>query len=216
MIVHNHAQGTDAWKAARAGVITGSNFKFCRDRLKSGAPSADCLKYARKVARERVTGIPDAGPYETAAMRFGTEQEGVARIEYEVRHGVIVEEAGFITSDCARYGVSVDGLIGRDGGFECKTLVGTDQLFKVLGGDISDYIDQCYGAMWLLEREWWDLVLWAPDLSPIGRDLTVRRILRDDRAIDALELDLIRFKGTVDELEALLRGATATEALSIA
>jgi hypothetical protein len=212
MIVHNHEQGSEAWKISRCGVISGSNFKLTRDRLKSGAPSEKCLGYARKVARERVTGIPDAGPFVTAPMKFGQEQEGVARVEYEVRHGVIVEESGFITTDCGRYGVSVDGLIGKDGGFECKTLVGTDQLFKVLGdGDISDYIDQCNGAMWLLNREWWDLVLWAPDLTTIGRDLTVRRIQRDERAITELELDLIRFKGLVDEFEALLRG-TAKQA----
>lgn len=207
MIVHNHEQGSDAWKQSRCGVISGSNFKLCRSRLKNGTPSAECMGYARKVARERVTGIPDPGPFQTKAMAFGQEQEGVARVEYEVRNGVIVEESGFITTDCGRYGVSVDGLIGKDGGFECKTLVGTDQLFKVLGdGDVSDYIDQCMGAMWLLNREWWDLVLWAPDLTPINRELTVRRIHRDEKAITELEVDLIRFKGMVDELEAQLRG----------
>lgn len=35
-ILHYHAQGTDEWKQARAGVITASMYKTARERLKSG------------------------------------------------------------------------------------------------------------------------------------------------------------------------------------
>jgi hypothetical protein len=40
--------------------------------------------------------------------------------------------------------------------------------------------------MWLLNRQWCDLVLWAPALESIGRALTVRRIQRNEEAIDEL------------------------------
>lgn len=82
----------------------------------------------------------------------------------------------------------------------------SDTLFTaVVGGDVSAYRDQCLGAMWLLGAEWVDLVLWAPDLALIGRDMTVIRIERDDDEINELEADLIAFMRRVDSLEQSLR-----------
>lgn len=206
MILYEDAQGSPGWLAARAGVITGSCFCKARAFTKAGKSSAERTTYARDVARSRCTGLPIPSPFQTAAMLFGIEQEPAAKREFEVRTGEIVSPAGFITTDDRRFGVSVDGLIGDDGGIEVKTIVGTDQMFKVLvERDLSDYADQCLGAMWLLGRRWWKLVLWAPDLAPIGRDLTVVHIARDETAIEALEADLVAFLRLVDENEAALR-----------
>lgn len=212
MIIYNDPQGSEAWLAARAGVITGSRFRDARERLKSGKPTAKCVTYARDVARERITGKPVPGPFVNAAMRFGIEQEPLARIAYEVRTGQLVEESGFITTDDRKFGVSVDGLIDDRGGFECKTLVSSDTMFEVLCGDISAYVDQCQGAMWALRRDWWDLVLWAPDLEVIGRHLTIHRIVRDDDYIEALETDLIAFERMVNtNVDLLLNSSLAQE-----
>ena len=49
-------QGSEAWHQARRGVITGSNFRIARERLKNGNPSTASLKYATDVARERLGG----------------------------------------------------------------------------------------------------------------------------------------------------------------
>lgn len=222
MIVHRDIQGSDAWVESRRGVITGSRFKDCRDfkaltkadekaGKTRGEPSAKLLAYAFDVARERVGGkAPEA--YANAAMRFGTEQEPIARAVYEARTGQWVEEAGFITTDDGRFGVSVDGRVGDFGLVEIKTMVSSDTLFTaVVGGDVSAYRDQCLGAMWLLGCEWVDLILWAPDLAGIGRDMTVIRIERDDDEISELEADLIDFMRRVDSLESALRQITETE-----
>lgn len=206
MIIIDFPQGSDAWLQSRIGVVTGSRFRDTRDRLKSGLPSKKCESYARDVARERVTQKPAPGPFVNAAMRFGSEQEQFARVAYEAHTGYLVEEAGFITTDDRLFGVSVDGLIGDDGGFECKTLVSSDTIFEVLSGDISAYLDQCNGAMWLLGRKWWDLVIWVPDLETIGRQLTVHRIHRNDDDIQKLEDDLLSFEREVCKNEAILRG----------
>ena len=48
------------------------------------------------------------------------------------------------------------------------------QVMLDLGCDKLDIIDQINGELWLLNRAWCDLVLWAPDLAGIGRALTVR------------------------------------------
>lgn len=209
LILHTAPQGSQEWLDARRGVITGSRFKDCRDKLKGGAPSKKCLSYAMDVARERVGGrTPDV--FANAAMRTGTEQEPFARAAYEAKTGNFVEEAGFITTDDGLFGVSVDGLVDDDGIIEIKTMVSSDTLFTaVVDGDISAYTDQCNGAMWLLGRKWVDLVLWAPDLEPIGRQLTTIRIERDDDAIEELEEDLMAFERLVSKYEYLLRKEAA-------
>ena len=206
---HTAPQGSQKWLDARRGVITGSRFKDCRDKLKAGGPSKDCRKYAMDVARERVGGRPPE-VYVNGAMRTGTEQEPFARAAYEAKTGNFVEEAGFITTDDGLFGVSVDGLVDDDGIIEIKTMVSSDTLFTaVVDGDISAYIDQCNGAMWLLGRKWVDLILWAPDLEPIGRQLTTIRIERDDDVIGELEDDLMAFERLVSKYEHLLRKEAA-------
>ncbi|WBX91601.1 lambda exonuclease family protein [Achromobacter mucicolens] len=209
LIIHTAPQGSQEWLDARRGVITGSRFKDCRDKLKGGAPSKKCMSYAMDVARERVGGrTPDV--FANAAMRTGTEQEPFARAAYEAKTGNFVEEAGFITTDDGLFGVSVDGLVDDDGIIEIKTMVSSDTLFTaVVDGDISAYTDQCNGAMWLLGRKWVDLVLWAPDLDPIGRQLTIIRIERDDDAIEELEDELMAFERLVSKYEHLLRKEAA-------
>ena len=128
LIIHTAEQGTPEWLQARKGVITGSRFKDCRDRLKSGAPSKKCLDYAMDVAREREGGEP-MQVFVNGAMRLGTEQEPYARAVYERKTGHIVDEAGFITTPDRLFGVSVDGLVGDDGIIEIKTMVSSDTLF---------------------------------------------------------------------------------------
>ena len=198
-------QGSEEWLTARRGKITGSRFKDARDKLKGGQPSKACLAYAMDVARERVGGSAPAR-FQNAAMRTGTEQEPFARAMYEARTGHMVDEAGFYLSDDAVFGLSPDGLIDDDGVLEIKTMVSSDTLFTaVADGDVSAYMDQCLGYQWLLGRPWVDLVLWCPDLG----HMVIKRIHRDEDAIEALEADLMAFAGLVNEYETALRVALA-------
>ncbi len=199
-IVYTDPQGTDAWFAARRGVITASKFKTCRERLRNGDLSKAALLYCMDTARERVGGKP-ADVYQTAAMRFGSEQEPFARAQYEAETGHLVYGAGFMCTDDRRYGCSVDGLVGDDGMVEIKTMVSSDTLFTAaVDGDISAYIDQINGCLWITGRKWCDLIAWAPDM-PAGLQMTVRRIERDDDAIEALEADLVAFEKLVSQYE---------------
>lgn len=211
MIIHKDEQGSDSWLESRRGVITGSRFRDCRDKLKNGKLSNAAMLYAQDVARERCGGRA-APTFANAAMKFGTEQEPFARQAYEARTGNLVDEAGFITTDDGKFGVSVDGLVDDDGIIEIKTMVSSATLFRaVVDGDISDYVDQINGALWLLGRKWADLVLWAPDM-PEGARLTIVHIKRDDDVINALEADLIAFEATVTELEGKLRALLTVKA----
>lgn len=196
-------QGSEEWLTARRGKITGSRFKDARDKLKGGQPSKACLGYAMDVARERIGG--SAPPkFQNAAMRTGTEQEPFARAMYEARTGHMVDEAGFYLSDDAVFGLSPDGLVNDDGVIEIKTMVGSDTLFTaVADGDISAYMDQCLGYLWLLGRQWVDLALWCPDLN----HMAIHRIHRDEDAIEKLESDLMAFARLVTQYENTLRAA---------
>jgi exodeoxyribonuclease (lambda-induced) len=85
-------------------------------------------------------------------------------------------------------------------------MVSSATLFQaVADGDISEYIDQCNGYLWLLGRQWVDLVLWCPDLEPLGLQMTIHHITRDEAAIEALEADLMAFSKLVAEFEHKLR-----------
>lgn len=206
MIHHDYEQGSEQWLSVRKGCITGSRFKDCRDKLKGGQPSKACLAYAMDTARERVGGNAPA-KFQNAAMRTGTEQEPLARLAYERRTGYLVEEVGFFTTEDGLYGLSPDGLIDDDGVLEIKTMVSSDTLFTaVADGDVSEYMDQCLGYLWLLGRQWVDLVLWVPDLN----HMVIKRITRDENAIEALEADLIAFARLVKSYEDTLRAALAS------
>ncbi len=185
--------------------MTGSRFKDARDKLKSGQPSKACMAYAHDLARERCGGASPS-KFATSAMRTGTEQEPLARAAYEARTGNLVEEVGFFTTPDGVFGLSPDGLIDDNGVLEIKTMVSSDTLFTaVADGDVSAYADQCLGYLWLLGRQWVDLVLWAPDLNY----MEIMRLERDEEQIESLETDLLAFAKLVEQSEATLRKALA-------
>ena len=201
--LNNLEQGSEAWLQARRGLITGSRFRDARDKLKSGAPSKASIAYAYDLARERCGGLSPA-KFQNAAMRAGTEQEPRARAMYEARTGYMVDKVGFFATDDARFGLSPDGLIDEDGVLEIKTIVSSDVLFSVVTeGDLSAYMDQCMGYLWLLGRQWVDLAIWLPDLD----HMVIHRINRDEDAIERLEADLLQFAAVVASHETKLRAA---------
>lgn len=209
MIYHDAPQGSPEWLEARRGLVTGSKFKYAREKLKSGKPSGKCVLYAQDVARERCGGKA-AGIYVNGAMKYGSEQEPLARAAYETTTGHIVTEVGFAASECGLFGLSPDGLVDDDGVIEIKTLVGSDNLFTAaVDEDFSEYIDQCLGYLLFLDRQWVDLVLWAPDLENTGLGLSIHRIHRDEAAIAALKSDLDDFSKLVRQYESALRKKAA-------
>lgn len=212
MIHYPEKQGGDAWANRRSGCITGSRFKDCRDKLKNGDPSKACLQYAMDKARERCGGkVPDK--FQNFAMREGVAQEPVAKVAYEISTGNLVDEVGFFTTDDGLFGLSPDGLIDADGVLEIKTMVASETLFKAIAdGDLTEYMDQCNGYLWLLGRQWVDLVLWAPDMQELGLTMVIHRITRNEEEIEKLEIDLMKFAKLVETYEAKLKTRSAQPA----
>ena len=210
MIVYSHPQGSAEWLASRAGVITASMFAACRQKLKSGpnkgSLSSEAQGYAFRLAVERISGTPLDEGFSTWAMKRGQELEPAARAEVEVALGVLVDEAGFVCTDDLKFGASADGFIDHDGGLEIKCLVDPSRIRDVImKDDISEFMDQIQGGMWITGRRYWDFCLYCPALERIGLQLWHRRVDRDDSYIDQMEMDLIAFERLVSENERALR-----------
>lgn len=162
--------------------------------------------YAFRLAVERISGTPLDEGFSTWAMKRGQELEPAGRAEVEVKLGVFVDEAGFVCTDDLKFGASADGFIDHDGGLEIKCLVDPSRIRDViLKGDISEFMDQIQGGMWITGRKWWQFALYCPALEKVGLQLWTKRIDRDDNYIDALKMDLIEFEKLVTENETLLR-----------
>lgn len=203
-ILANLEQGSPEWKQARAGKVTASRAKDARDRLKSGAPSGKQIAYACQVALERVSHKPADATFENWQMREGHVQEPIARAAYEQRTGNLVDEVGAFVTDDDLFLYSPDGLIDDDGLLEVKTLFSPERIMTIIGnGDTSDFEDQCMFGLWLTGRQWIDLVLWVPSLE----HMVIKRIKRDEAAIEALESDLVAFSELVRGYEDALRKA---------
>jgi hypothetical protein len=177
---------------------------------KVGDPSDAALNYAFRTAIERISGQPLDEGFETWQMKRGHELEPDARVAHETSAGVIVDRAGFVTTDDGRFGASADGLIGNDGGSEYKCLVSPEGLRDVLlSDDISEFTDQIQGCMWITGRRFWHFALYCPALAPIGTELYWRRVERDEAYIEELEIDLLQFSALVDQYEHTLRQKAA-------
>ena len=204
-------QGTPEWHAARAGVITASKFRDALTTYKgSDKPQACSVDYAHAVAVERISGAPIGDGYLGWQMKRGQDEEPFGREDYEVDHGVLVQEAGVCLTDCGTFGYSTDGLVGDDGLIEIKSLVAPVKLVALWKtGDLSEWMHQIQGGLWITGRKWCDFICWAPQLRAVDKHLYVKRVYRDEKFINAMELGLLEFNARVGEIERLLRADPA-------
>jgi hypothetical protein len=166
--------------------------------------------YAFRLAIERISGTPLDDGFETWSMRRGHELEPYARMEHEAQTGLLVERAGFVTTDDGVFGASADGLIDPDGGSEYKCFLAPDKLRTILiDHDAKDVMEQAQGCMWLCGRKWWHVGLYCPALEVAGKQFTMISVSRDEEFIEKMELDLIEFAGFVDQYEDALRRQAA-------
>lgn len=171
-------------------------------------PSETAIKYAWLIAMETIAREPLDDSFVTYAMRRGQELEPRARAVYEQRTGAWIDEASLILTDDSRFGYSTDGLRDDDGLIEIKCPIAADKI-----GDTwrhpevahLEYIDQINGGLWITGRKYCDLIVYCPWLAPVGKDLFVKRIHRDENAIEELESRLVRFMRLVDSFLEILR-----------
>lgn len=192
-------QGTPEWFAARAGVITASKFADAISTLKNGTATQASKDYAYKVAVERIYGETTDDTYQTFEMRRGSDLEPIARMAYERITGNLAEESGVALTEDDRFGYSTDGLIGSDGLIEIKCPNSARKLVEMWETeDLSEYMHQIQGGMWITGHKWCDFVMYAPQLQKVDKQLFIKRVLRDDDFIETMQISLMQFKAQVD------------------
>jgi hypothetical protein len=212
MIIVECRQGTAEWLQACAGAITASRYADAISKLtrasgdkKAGDWSGVSDRYAADIAIERISETPYGEPPKTWLLERGHELEDRARIAYEVRTGFLVEETGVVLTDDRKFGYSTDGM-PEDGLIEIKCPIDSIKIATMWKtGDVSEYIHQMQGGMWITGRKWCDFIMYVPDLAAVGKDLYVKRIHRDEKFIDAMVEELLAFDERVQDFEALFR-----------
>lgn len=204
MNVHMFPQRGDEWRSYRCGRVTASRIADLMATTRSG-PAASRKNYLAELVAERLTGFAVEG-YSNAAMQWGTDQEPTARAAYEFVSDVDVTEVGFIDHPHIKMaGCSPDGLVGEDGMVEIKCPNTATHIDTLLRGEVEGkYLKQVQFQLACTGRAWCDFVSFDPRL-PAEMQLWVRRIPRDDSAIDEIEDAVAAFLKELAETATTLR-----------
>lgn len=177
--------------------------------LPVGEPSDPAIRLAARKAIERITGRPygnsGGGFY---ATERGHEQEAFARMRYESRFEVIVDEVGLCKTDDGLFGASFDGLVGDEGAIEVKTPADPLKLIRIIQtGDLSEYMPQIIAGFFVRGHKWTDVLIAAPELVSLnnGNELWVKRVYRDDAAVENMKAGLWEHEARIRRFEAILR-----------
>lgn len=190
----NCEQGSPEWHAARAGIVTASEFATVLAKGRGGGESKTRRTYMLRLLGERLTGEV-AESYSNGHMERGKALEAEARDAYAFLHDADYVQVGFIRS--GDKGCSPDGLIGERGMVEIKTKLPHLQLDVLLTDEVpSEHIAQCQGALWIAEREWIDFASYWPKLP-----LFVKRIHRDEAYIERLAEAVAEFNAELAQLQ---------------
>jgi hypothetical protein len=199
-------QGTDAWRAARCGMITASRCAHILATIKNGKEEgAKRINYRAELVAEILTGVPTPEPYITPEMRWGLAQEPFARAAYEMQYDVMIESVGFVTHpDFIRFGCSPDGLVGEDGMVQIKCPSTSTHLATILSGKIPlEHAAQMLAELACTGRDWNDFVSFDPRL-PRHLQLFVRRFHRNQVLVEKLEENVVQFNAEIEDVLAQL------------
>lgn len=147
--------------------------------------------YAEEIV-QRMLGVHD--DYVSPAMEWGIEQEPFARERYELETFTKVEEKERIKHSVHDFiSGEPDGLVGDDGIIEIKCPNSANHFKNLMDGEqISKYMYQMQGYMWLTEREWCDFVSYD-SRYPEKYQIKIIRVERDDDTITQLEERCVLF-----------------------
>lgn len=190
-------QQSAEWFAARLGKVTASRVADVIARTKTG-PAASRANYMAELVAERLTGARGE-TFTNSAMQWGTDNEPEARLAYEFRNDVTVEQVGFIAHPSIEMsGASPDGLVLADGLVEIKCPNTATHIETLLTGVIpAKYETQMLWQMACTGRAWCDFASFDPRL-PEEMRLFVKRFDRDEARIAEMEEQVREFLFELD------------------
>lgn len=193
-ILRDVEQGSEAWHAARRGIITASTMKhFITAKTLKIAQNDTSRSMAMQLLAERITGHTEDS-YASYDMEMGHVKEPMARDIY-AKHFAPVEEIAFMsrTERGIRIGFSPDGLVGTAGLVEIKSPKPKEHLATIINGEIPpEYVAQVQTGLWVSGREWLDFVSYSP-----GLPLYVTRVYPDPEWQTAIWSAAAAFEGSV-------------------
>lgn len=196
-------QGSDEWKLARAGKVTGSRAEC----IGAGGKGITRRRYMVQLVAERLTQQPQEEGYQSKAMQDGTANEPFARMAYEAETGELVQEAGFAYLPIPA-GCSVDGFIAERGIFEAKCPsphVHVDYMERMRIP--PEYVPQVAHNLWVTGADFVDFVSYCPQM-PDELQLVIVRAARSEFDIATHEETALRFLAETEAMERRLRAKT--------
>lgn len=174
---HDVPQNTDEWMALRLGKATASQFGTFMANF-GAAFGEPAKRYALQLALERITNKKAEHGFSNDHMERGHEQEPVARMLYAAEHFAEVGNGGFF--DCGDYGDSPDGLVGKPGVLEIKSVIASTHWANMQRGSYDpSYKWQLVGHLDCTGRDWVDFCSYCSDF-PLESQICVYRLHRDD------------------------------------
>jgi len=212
-VIHDCAQRSPEWFAARAGRLTGSCANDITGRLKNGDENAARRDLRTKLALERLTGQSLEDDYINGDMRRGIELEPDALAAYEAHSGNLVSPTGFLAHTDLRIGCSLDGHIGDfDGIVELKAPRPANHLKYLKGGVLPpEHRYQVIHNLFVSGAQWADFVSFCPAFPASARVFVVR-VIPFEADLKAYDLLVRMFLKEVDEEFAEIQRLASLEA----
>jgi len=200
-------QGSGAWLSARAGCLTASRMADAMAMLKSGKPSESRNKLMIELLAERMTG--DAAPhFVNDAMRWGIEQEPMAKSAFEAATGNLLDACGFVLHpSIEHFGASPDAFLDADAVVEFKCPTTTTHIGWLLAGVVPEqHKPQILAQLACTERAHAIFVSFDPRM-PAARQLFIKEWTPTLAEIEAVETAAREFLADLDRMFAQLTEA---------
>lgn len=151
-LVVDFTQGSEAWKEFRKGKITGTSAW----KLLAGQSPEDIIKESLE---------EDSFAGNKYTQRGHVLEDEARKLYEEINHIKVNEVGAIINSKYSNAMVSPDGIIGEKSGIEIKSFL-PEHMNDVWAHLDSHIIAQIQWALFISEREYWDLILFNPELPP--------------------------------------------------
>jgi putative phage-type endonuclease len=209
-------QRSDAWYAARCGVVTASEVGNLITPAKLEVANNDTSRrLTDRLFAERMAGFVDP-TWQSMDMARGQYEEPRAVEYYETHHSPVTRIGFMVRDDWGfRIGYSPDGLVDDDGLIEVKCPRSKGQVQTILAGEVpSEYVAQIQCGLLVSGREWCDFVSFCG-----GLPLWTKRVLPDPDWHTAIVSAAATFEGrakqTCAKYRAAVRGLPMTERLQL-
>lgn len=199
-------QGSDEWLQQRCGLLTASEMKLVLTHTLKMANNDKLRAHVYEIAAQRITGYVEPH-YVGDDMIRGHDDEIEARDLYE-KNFAPVKQTGFVTNDKLGFiiGCSPDGLVGDDGGIECKSRRQKFQIQTIARAEMpDDFVIQVQTELFVTERQWFDFVSYSG-----GLPMAVIRIEPDPEYQQAIAEAATQFEARVNEVIADFRASLTT------